>query len=393
MKKQLFALAAAATLIPSVSAADIAPLTVSIDRAASPYVAEVYEYCPAPGQFVNRMPVYAEGDTHADMCRKALDAIAGTAGGMVSLGSFGGYITMGFDHTVDNVAGQADFAVLGNAFFDSKALAGEGGSCEPGIIMVSRDVNGNGLPDDPWYEILGTATGTTPGYTVTYHRPDPGHKPSVSDPASGYDDDEYIRWTASGGASGYMPHLIINPGDYYPQWAAEATLSFTGRRIADNTVLEQHGRFKEWVGYPAGLGYADCWPNDDSRAGIDIGRAVDADGRPANLDGIDFVRVYTAVHQQAGALGEISTEVCGMVDLHLAAGIAEPEAVAARAFFAGDRLRVLGARAGSLIEIYDISGRLRHTALADGAVDDIDVHLPAGIYLVRFGTHTIRAAK
>lgn len=34
MKKQLFALAAAATLIPSMRAADIAPLTVSIDRAA-----------------------------------------------------------------------------------------------------------------------------------------------------------------------------------------------------------------------------------------------------------------------------------------------------------------------------------------------------------------------
>ena len=36
----------------------------------SPYIARVYEYNPAPGQFVNKMPEYEEGDTYADMTRK-----------------------------------------------------------------------------------------------------------------------------------------------------------------------------------------------------------------------------------------------------------------------------------------------------------------------------------
>ena len=29
----------------------------------SPYIAKVYEYCPAPGQFVKEMPRYEEGDS------------------------------------------------------------------------------------------------------------------------------------------------------------------------------------------------------------------------------------------------------------------------------------------------------------------------------------------
>ena len=32
----------------------------------SPYISKVYEYCPAPGQFINTMPEYADGDTYAD---------------------------------------------------------------------------------------------------------------------------------------------------------------------------------------------------------------------------------------------------------------------------------------------------------------------------------------
>lgn len=36
---------------------------------------------------------------------------------MISLGSYGGYVIFGFDHTVINVQGQKDFRVLGNAFY------------------------------------------------------------------------------------------------------------------------------------------------------------------------------------------------------------------------------------------------------------------------------------
>ena len=69
---------------------------------------------------------------------KLTEAIGGDRGGLVSLGGYGGYITFHFDHPVVNVSGEADFLIRGNAF--------EGNS-EPGIVMVSEDVNGNGRKD------------------------------------------------------------------------------------------------------------------------------------------------------------------------------------------------------------------------------------------------------
>ena len=77
----------------------------------SPYIATVYEYCPAPGQFVNAMPEYREGDTAETMRQKAEEAIAGKMQSGVSLGAYGGYITFGFDHTVVNVPGEHDIRI------------------------------------------------------------------------------------------------------------------------------------------------------------------------------------------------------------------------------------------------------------------------------------------
>ena len=50
----------------------------------SPYIARVYEYRPAPGQFINEMPKYEEGNTEADMIQKAEDCISGTNDVMIS---------------------------------------------------------------------------------------------------------------------------------------------------------------------------------------------------------------------------------------------------------------------------------------------------------------------
>ena len=49
---------------------------------------------------------------------------------------------------------------------------------------------------------------------------------------------------------------------------------------------------------------------------MNIDWAVRADGSPAELKTIDFVKVYTALHQQCGTIGETSTEVMGARDLH-----------------------------------------------------------------------------
>lgn len=146
--------------------------------AYSRYITEVYEYRPAPGQFVNIMPLYEEGDTEEDMCRKARESISGTNDIMISLGGYGGYVTFGFDHTVVNVPGQKDFKILGNAFYadanPNPSAPDSGGSCEPGIVMVSIDQNNNGLPDDEWYELAGSEyhkPETRHGFQITYTRP------------------------------------------------------------------------------------------------------------------------------------------------------------------------------------------------------------------------------
>lgn len=59
--------------------------------AASPYLSNVYEYRPAPGQFINELPEYEEGDTHASMLEKVAENLCGEERpGMISLGGFGG---------------------------------------------------------------------------------------------------------------------------------------------------------------------------------------------------------------------------------------------------------------------------------------------------------------
>jgi uncharacterized protein YjdB len=297
-------------------------------QAQSPYIHRVYEYMPAPGQFVNTMPEYQEGDTQEDMNRKAEQLIAGAYHneGMITLGGYGGYVVFGFDHAVRNVPGKYDFRILGNAFYADANPNGEasreGGSSEPGIVMVSRDANGNGLPDDPWYELAGSeyrSPRTTRGYRITYHRPD---EDKVRDPDPDYpyiNDRTYIRWTTNGHGDGYLLRNIYNTQPYYPQWINSETLTFEGARLADNAV-DESGKGTYYVLYAYHWGYVDNHPNADNRSAFNIEWAVDAAGHSVPLDEIHFVKVYTALNQYCGWIGETSTEIAGAVDLHLTGG-------------------------------------------------------------------------
>ena len=261
-------------------------------------ITRVFEYFPAPGQFINTIPAATEEDTPETMRQKAEESL--TNGSMISLGGFGGYVVFGFDHTVVNREGN-DFIVLGNAFANS---------VEPGVIMVSVDANGNGLPDDEWYEIAGSEyhkPGTVFNYEITYYKPD-------SEPDN-QNEPNYIRWTDNQGASGYLSKNGSHTQSYYPLWTKECyTLSGT---FMETNMQDVSGNGTHWLNVPYEWGYADNWPNNDSRAQIDIDWAVDQNGLPVKLKGIDFVKVYTGNRSEAGWLGEISTEVCGFIDLHL----------------------------------------------------------------------------
>ena len=49
---------------------------------------------------------------------------------------------------------------------------------------------------------------------------------------------------------------------------------------------------------------------------FNIDWAVDSDGKAVKLEYIDFVKIMTAVNQDAGQMGEISTEVMTVENLH-----------------------------------------------------------------------------
>lgn len=289
----------------------------------SSYISRVYEYMPAPGQFVNGMPVYEEGDTAETMRQKAEKSL--TSNSLISLGGYGGYVTFGFDHTVVNVDGQRDFEIYGNSFYSTIGGGKNGGSNEPGIVMVSFDRNMNGIPDDEWYELAGSEyykQETIKGYELTYYKPDPDKEP-VPDP-----DDEtatdatYIRWESNQNDFGYVKKNIYHDQSYWPQWIDSNTLTFSGTKLADNYYTVTGGTTL-YVQVAYDWGYADNHPNEaedvnnNKLCSFDIGWAVDKKGNKVYLPGVDFIRVYTGVNQYCGWLGETSTEIAGAKDLHV----------------------------------------------------------------------------
>ena len=288
----------------------------------------VDEYCPAPGQFINTMPPYEAGDnaqTMADKCTTYFTSENPEERGAVCLGAYGGYITFHFDHPVANVEGQRDFAVFGNSIRSNMFPDLVGGAAEPGIVMVSQDANHNGKPDDTWYELSGSADVDSVAnnnasldwdrrliynYRITYTRN--GNLNAVP-------------WTDNLKYSGQVERMdaFNHPQEYWPEWVSASTLSFYGTRLPRNAWFMQQGKYKkQWVLFFLKYGYVDNQLNDDHDCGFDISWAVNPQTRqPVTLAYIDFVRVYTAMNQSAGDLGETSTEVAGAKDLHLAASI------------------------------------------------------------------------
>lgn len=317
-------------------------------KQSSPYISEVFDYMPAPGQFVNELPKYVAGDTHKDMVRKAGEWLVGEDAWMITLGGWGGYVTVGFDHTIVNVPGKRDFRINGNAFGAAmgRPNAPFGGSCEPGIIMVAYDKNQNGVPDeDEWYEIKGSSNFSAKDepwydiavgngndvrvfrdYEITYHKPlkeDPEHQGDPNDPNDYATIQKYIKWEDNQNNSGYKVKNIFHSQSYYPAWVSDDKLTFKGIRLPENGINE--GQFVPGINdadiyfvlYGFRYGYVDNYPNVHENSAIDIDWAIDKDGNKANLPGIDFVKIYNGVNQENGWLGESSTEVERGEDLHL----------------------------------------------------------------------------
>lgn len=284
----------------------------------SRYISDVFDFRPAVGQFMNETPEYVTGNTTAQMLQKAKESLVGSNPTMITLGGFGGYVVFGFDHTIPNMSGR-DFKILGNAFWGNDANDPRSGSCEPGIVMVAYDKNKNGTPDDnEWYEIAGSEyfkNTTVKNYSITYFKPDE-NKPAVPGDDSWQADVEYIKWQDNLGNNGFKTKNAFHSQSYYPLWLSGTSYVLTGTKMKNN-FYDQSGNGSYWVGKSYDFGYADNAPNNDEASDIDISWAVDNNGNYVKLPGIDFVKVYTGINQEAGWLGEVSTEVGGAYDLHL----------------------------------------------------------------------------
>ncbi|MEA2101802.1 MAG: PKD domain-containing protein [Thermodesulfobacteriota bacterium] len=256
--------------------------TVEI-KAHSPFASEVIEYNPAPGQFIKDNSIFT-------IPSKALGPPVGGGpnapnnSSQVSLGAFGGSITLKFDHRVlDNTEeeGKYDFIVFGNAL-----VSGGERFVEPGIVEIcdSEELDGN----EKWYLIPGSS---------------------------------------------------LEPADEDPRYARQEqvydTGTFAGYRLPDDIQDEKEDGIYTLWGYADMNPVAKCPDTTDPAVfytvpdlpgpgfngsgggdAFDIAWAVDPDtGEPADLDGFRYIRITTAVLRLDTPTGEISTEIDAVSDI------------------------------------------------------------------------------
>jgi len=260
---------------------EVQPVSVVSTEANKMYVTRLLEFMPAPGQFINKAPGNLE----------SAGSLLGKKG-MVSLGAWGGYIVLGFDHKVVNTANKHDILIYNNA---TASFA------EPGVVSVMEDKNGNGIADDIWYEIKGSASPSQEyirNYAVTYIRPNP----LTGD----------VAWKDNKGNTGVVKTNTFHKQSYFPLWIDGLEYTLTGTRLPSNNINMSNPLYI--TSAPFEHGYADNTSGGDK---IDLANAVDANGNSVSPEGVHFIKIQTGIQANMGWLGELSTEVLGVADASL----------------------------------------------------------------------------
>lgn len=273
------------------------------------YVSEIIDYKPAPGQFIN------DGSFGSPA---AAESIIGGTSGLVSLGAFGGHIIVKMEESVENHANNPfgiDFTILANALPDWSEAA---------TVEVMKDENNNGLADDQWYLLAGSdyyLNQSQMNYAVTYFNP---HENTATD----------ILWVDSNQDSGYVYKNSFHQQSYYPFPSLfpsinQESYTLEGIKVEGNVDLSNPSMIKSYERY---FGFADNKmrgsqpyeiPDNPYTAelensggdAMDISWAIDENGNNVSLDKIDFIKITNCINASAGGLGEISTEISGIIDV------------------------------------------------------------------------------
>lgn len=302
---------------------------VNVPVSASDFATAVINFTPAPGQFIN-------DPNFSDPSR----AIGPPAGGglfgadnskLVSLGGFGGSITLAFSAPVTddplNPWGL-DAIVYSNAFY-----AGTNPNrrfAEAAVIEIARDANHNALADDPWFLIRAPGIPATPNSAQQSQLWD--DNPSTPAPPANLDwypaAPAFPAWPAS-----YITTTIRLPSLFevivlqnplglsatLESHYALADLSPTlllGDTNADDTVDNPAINPADFYTAPDNPFVVGVTPGSGGGDSFDIAWAVDAaTGALANLPSFDFIRITTAVHRVDPLLGEMSSEISAVADV------------------------------------------------------------------------------
>ena len=248
-------------------------------------------------------------------------------GTMLSLGNFGGYISVKYNEPIKNDPKNpygVDFTIYGNSF-------GGSGASEPGNVWVSKDGN-------KWYLLAGSDyfdNNTIRDYKVTYKRSVAVHNGFQQ---SIYEDNLGSVFPIN--TNTYNNGYAYPMKNYYPlyNWkdGEENQMIFKGPLLL-SAAFDPYGSasaaFPAWgyvdvhangtvggtFGNPYTLSYGiptvtGTNGNGSYGNGFDISWAIDEEtGKSVELDEISYIKVATASHIYAGAIGEKSTEITAIL--------------------------------------------------------------------------------
>ncbi len=250
----------------------------------------IMEYRPAPGPGMNEIVYdydnevmrgfsYLMSDVNTRCKESDMDLT-------LPLGCFGGYIVVGFDHTIVNVPGKIDIQVKANGGDEYEAI---------GVVMVAYDKNKNGKPDDDeWYEIEGSEHGkatTYNEYNITYHTPtyEIIESEDVEEDEEGYGElKEIIKWEDNRDKEGSIVTTLYTKNEsHFPSWINN-NMTFSGRLIH----LPEDPAGLNWHGY-AGISHMSF-----QGTSINFDSAIDKSGNKVKIPGVDFIKIYVATQRK-----------------------------------------------------------------------------------------------